>query len=305
MATTASRLFSCSSKRLSNASWSIGVLILIFQTEVAAFAPSAIPSILLQHSSLNRPHYRPAFMFTGIVEDMGTILQLEERDDIPSWDGSGITSGTVMTIQASSDVILDQSAYVGCSISVSGVCLTVTSFDSATKQFTVGLAPETLRKTYFGFTKNGKLLGSKVNLERASEIGLRNSGHFVQGHVDDIGTIVDRVTDKDSLLFRIQVTPYLMSYIVPKGFIAIDGTSLTVIDTDVEACTFTFMLIEYTQKKIIIPMKQIGEVVNIEVDVLAKYSEATIRQSVLPRIDVLEGKVKQLEAQLAACKESS
>jgi riboflavin synthase len=277
---------------------------MIFQMELRAFVPSVNPSTFWHHSSISHRRHHPSFMFTGIVEDMGTILQLEERDDIPSWDGSGISSGTVMTIQTSSDVILDQSAYVGCSISVSGVCLTVTSFDSATQQFTVGLAPETLRKTYFGSTKNGKLIGSKVNLERASEIGLRNSGHFVQGHVDDVGTIVDRVADGDSLVFRVQVQPHLMSYIVPKGFIAIDGTSLTVIDTEVESCTFTFMLIQYTQKKIIVPMKQIGELVNIEVDVLAKYSEATIRQSVLPRLDALEGKVKELEAELASYKKS-
>lgn len=299
MVSETSRLSLCRSLQLSQGSWYIGLMVMLFQAEVLSFFPSAIPSF-----QWHRPQNSHAFMFTGIVEDMGTIIQLENRDDIPSWDGSGSTSGTVMTIQASSDVILDQSAYVGCSIAVSGVCLTVTSFDRATKQFEVGLSPETLRKTYFGLSKNRKLIGSRVNLERASEIGLRNSGHFVQGHVDGVGSIVDRVADDDSLVFRIHVERHLMSYIVPKGFIAIDGTSLTVIDTDAESCTFSFMLIEYTQKKIILPMKKIGELVNIEVDVLAKYSESTLRQSVLPRLDALEDKVRELEAELFTYKES-
>lgn len=251
-----------------------------------------------QHLTLN--------MFTGIVEDMGTILEFEERENVLLWDGSTASKGTIMTIQTSpdKDIILDneKNAYVGCSISVSGVCLTATSIDMTNKQFTVGLAPETLRKTYFGQISPSTLIGSKVNLERASEIGFRNSGHFVQGHVDDVGTIIERKVENDSLVYRIQVKEELMSYIVPKGFIAIDGTSLTVIDTDPTNHSFTFMLIEYTQKHIIIPTKQIGDIVNIEVDVLAKYSDATLRQSILPRLDALETKVRQLEGELQTYK---
>ena len=115
-----------------------------------------------------------------------------------------------------------------CSICVSGVCLTATDLDWEHKCFRVGLAPETLRRTYLGDLKPG----DKVNLERASEIGGRNSGHFVQGHVDGTGDIVDRWQDQDSLWYKVRVAPDLLKYIVPKGFVAIDGTSLTVLDVD-------------------------------------------------------------------------
>lgn len=229
-------------------------------------------------------------MFTGIIEEMGTVVELDERDDVTLWDGS-TGKGTVLTVQGS--VVL-QGAYLGCSIAVSGVCLTATALNVEQQQFTVGLAPETLRRTYLGDLQPG----DAVNLERASEIGGRNSGHFVQGHIDGTGIIVDRWTDKDSLFYKIQVDNSLMPYIVPKGFIAVDGTSLTVVEADPVTSTFTFMLIEYTQKKIIVPAKLKGDRVNIEVDVLAKYSEAALAP-VLPRLEALEAKVKKLEAELA------
>lgn len=233
-------------------------------------------------------------MFTGIIEEMGTVVQIEERDDLTLWDGSS-GKGTVMTVQG--NVVLD-GAYLGCSIAVSGVCLTATALDFEQKQFSVGLAPETVRRTYLGELQPG----DAVNLERASEIGGRNSGHFVQGHIDGTGTIVDRWTDEDSLFYRIRVDNSLMPYIVPKGFIAIDGTSLTVCDADPVSSTFTFMLIEYTQKKIVVPAKLKGDRVNIEVDVLAKYSEAALAP-VLPRLEALEARVKELETELAKLKE--
>ncbi len=139
-----------------------------------------------------------------------------------------------------------------------------------------------------------------MNLERASEIGGRNSGHFVQGHVDGVGTIIDRWVDEDSLFFKVKVAPELLRYIVPKGFVAIDGTSLTVceVDSRVDESWFTFMLVEYTQKKIIIPGKDVGGLLNIEVDVLGKYSESALA-AIMPRIEELEAKVKSLEEKLA------
>lgn len=115
----------------------------------------------------------PLSMFTGIVEEMGTVVKLEERDDMTLWDGSK-GQGTELTVRG--NVVLD-GAYLGCSICVNGVCLTATELKDDT--FKVGLAPETLRRTYLGSLKEGDAL----NLERASEIGGRNSGHFVQGHV--------------------------------------------------------------------------------------------------------------------------
>jgi len=121
-------------------------------------------------------------MFTGIVEEMGTVTSFEKRDDMVLWDGSTGT-GTELTIEASGVL---EGAYLGCSICVSGVCLTATELTENT--FKVGLAPETLDKTYFQSLKSG----DAVNLERASEIGGRNSGHFVQGHVDGVGEIIDK-----------------------------------------------------------------------------------------------------------------
>jgi riboflavin synthase len=226
-------------------------------------------------------------MFTGIVEEMGTVVALEERNDMPLWDGT-TGSGTELTVQA--DVVLE-GAYLGCSICVSGVCLTATAIDTTNKQVTFGLAPETLRRTYFA---NQLQAGQNVNLERASEIGSRNSGHFVQGHVDGTGDIIERWPEGDSLFFKVKVPDDMLPYIVPKGFIAIDGTSLTVVDVNPNESWFTFMLVEYTQKKIIIPSKVVGDKVNLEVDVLGKYSAA-----LLPRLEALEAKVQSLERQLA------
>ena len=229
-------------------------------------------------------------MFTGIVEEMGTVVSLEERDDMPLWDG---TKGKGTELSVKGGVVME-GAYLGCSICVSGVCLTATELNDEEQIFKVGLAPETLRRTYLGGLKEG----DSVNLERASEIGGRNSGHFVQGHVDGMGTIIDRWADEDSLFFKVQVDSELLRYIVPKGFIAIDGTSLTVCEVDTKESWFTFMLVEYTQKKIIIPTKEKGGKLNIEVDVLGKYSESAF-QTLLPRIEELENKIKDLEQQLA------
>lgn len=231
-------------------------------------------------------------MFTGIVEEMGTVVDLEELDDMVLWDGSK-GKGTELTVKGP---VAMEGAYLGCSICVSGVCLTATELDFESEQFKVGLAPETLRCTYLGSLQTG----DSVNLERASEIGGRNSGHFVQGHVDGMGEIIDRWIDDNSLFFKVQVDDDLLRYIVPKGFVAIDGTSLTVCEVDSRPGEkwFTFMLVEYTQKKIVIPQKDVGEKLNIELDVLGKYSESAIA-TLLPRIDELEKKVEELEKKLA------
>jgi riboflavin synthase len=228
-------------------------------------------------------------MFTGIVEEMGTVVSLEEREDMTLWDGT-LGKGTELTVKA--DVAL-QGAYLGCSICVSGVCLTATALADDT--FKVGLAPETLSKTYFKSLKPGEL----VNLERASVIGGRNSGHNVQGHVDGTGEIIEKRTDKDSLWIKVRTSPEIIRYIVPKGFVAIDGTSLTVVDVNREENWFTFMLIEYTQKKIIVPGKPVGSLVNIEADVLGKYSENAVA-AFLPRLEALEAKIASLEQKLAS-----
>uniref|UniRef100_A0A7S2UER5 Riboflavin synthase n=1 Tax=Attheya septentrionalis TaxID=420275 RepID=A0A7S2UER5_9STRA len=264
---------------------STGVLLVVISTRTVegAFLSPSTKSAITSSSQRN--------MFTGIIEEMGTVVALEEKNDLPLWDGS-TGSGTELTVKG--NVVMD-GAYLGCSISVNGVCLTATELDDGNHEFKVGLAPETLRRTYLGQLG----AGDAVNLERASEIGGRNSGHFVQGHVDGVGTIVDRWIDENSLFFKVQVEPELIRYIVPKGFIAIDGTSLTVceVDSSSDKPWFTFMLVEYTQKKIIIPSKQVGGLLNIEVDVLGKYSENALA-AIVPRIEELEAKVKELENQL-------
>ncbi|KAL7443591.1 hypothetical protein ACHAXH_007023 [Discostella pseudostelligera] len=221
-------------------------------------------------------------MFTGIVEEMGEVLSLTTKSDMTLWDGTqGL--GTEMVIKG--NVVMD-GAYLGCSISVNGVCLTATELNFDEGIFKVGLAPETLRKTNLGnydttttTTSSSTSTNNKpmvVNLERASEIGGRNSGHFVQGHVDGVGTIIDRWVDGNSLFFKVAFPYEYMRYIVPKGFIAIDGTSLT---------------------KIIIPMKAVGDTVNIEVDVLGKYSERAW-ETFVPKMEALEAKVKELEMKI-------
>jgi len=301
--TTLTKIMATSSRRA--LLFSVVAFVFFFPTSTFAFVPS-----LLRHPSSSTISGSAAIvaattsiigknaaiaMFTGIVEEMGTVINMEERNDMTLWDG---TKGKGTELIVRGDVVMD-GAYLGCSICVSGVCLTATSLDSTQKIFTVGLAPETFDKTYFRSLQPGQA----VNLERASEIGGRNSGHFVQGHVDGTGTIVDKHIDGDSLRITIKIdddyVDAIARYIVSKGFIAIDGTSLTVVDVDLPARTFSFMLVGYTQQKIIIPKKSIGEKVNLEVDVLGKYSE-TAMSSLLPRLEALEAKVESLERQLSA-----
>ena len=190
-----------------------------------------------------------------------------------------------------------------CSIAVNGVCLTATALDTDASTFTVGLAPETLRRTYFADGPDTFGPGAVVNLERASEIGGRNSGHFVQGHVDGVGTVIDRWIDEDSLWYKVQVSPDVLRYIVPKGFIAIDGTSLTVCEVDTKDNWFTFMLIEYTQKHIVVPNKLVGDKLNIETDCLGKYSESAMA-TLVPRIESLEGTVETLQREIVDMKKA-
>eukprot|EP00262_Sarcandra_glabra_P021814 TRINITY_DN9377_c0_g1_i3.p1 TRINITY_DN9377_c0_g1~~TRINITY_DN9377_c0_g1_i3.p1 ORF type:complete len:141 (+),score=25.41 TRINITY_DN9377_c0_g1_i3:435-857(+) len=121
------------------------------------------------------------------------------------------------------------------------------------------------------------LMGSLVNLERSLQPSSRMGGHFVQGHVDGTGEIVSIVLEGDSMWIKVRTSPELLKFIVPKGYIAVDGTSLTVVKVyDEEGC-FDFMLVAYTQQKIVVALKKVGEKVNLEVDVLGKYVERLLR----------------------------
>ncbi|KAE8683579.1 Riboflavin synthase [Hibiscus syriacus] len=195
-------------------------------------------------------------LFTGIVEEMGEVKQLGKADH----------GGFDLKILAKTVL---QDAHLGDSIAVNGTCLTVTDFDTHSGEFTVGLAPETLRKTSLSELKPGSL----VNLERAIQPTGRMGGHFVQGHVDGTGVIVGKEVEKDSLWIKVKADKKLLKYVVPKGFIAVDGTSLTVVDVFEEELCFNFMLVDYTQHKVVIPLKEVGQKVNLEVDILGKYVE--------------------------------
>lgn len=196
-------------------------------------------------------------MFTGIVEELGTVSALGPVDN----------EGFDMSVLAS---LALEDLKLGDSIAINGACLTVTGFDS--DSFTVGLSPETLRKTSLGEL----ISGSHVNLERSLQPLSRMGGHFVQGHVDGTGTLVSMDPEGDSLWVKVKTSPEIMRYIVPKGFIAVDGTSLTVVDVFDDENAFNFMLVAYTQQKVVIPAKKLGSKVNLEVDILGKYVERLI-----------------------------
>ncbi|WP_298406364.1 riboflavin synthase [uncultured Chloroflexus sp.] len=190
-------------------------------------------------------------MFTGIIEEIGIVEQLSQAE-----------GGWSLTVQA---VTVLEGTALGHSIAVNGACLTVTALTDGS--FTVGLSPETLRRTNLGEVQPG----DGVNLERSLAVNGRIGGHFVQGHVDGTGVIRSFRPEGDSLWVTVEAEPALLRYIVPKGYIAVDGTSLTVVDVLPDA--FTFMLVAYTQQHITLPRKPVGSRVNLEVDVLAKYVE--------------------------------
>ena len=225
-------------------------------------------------------------MFSGIVEEMGQVVSLTKNEAMELWDGS-VGEGTELVIKA--DVALD-GAYEGASICVNGVCTTVVTYDGSS--FKVGLAPETLRRSDLGGLKTG----DAVNLERALAADGRNSGHCVQGHVDCTGEILSRHMEGESLWVKIAPQDKdLMRFIVPKGFIAVDGTSLTVCEVNVEEGWFTFMLVAYTQSKIVVAQKEEGQFVNLEADVFGKYVERSMT-SLLERVESLEATVRELQA---------
>ncbi|KAL2154415.1 hypothetical protein VTH82DRAFT_3091 [Thermothelomyces myriococcoides] len=206
-------------------------------------------------------------MFTGIVEEMGTVAELNPSDS---------TGGTSLTITLPPTSPLLSDAHLGDSIAVNGVCLTVTSFTPSppTPSFTVGIAPETLRLTNLG----SLTAGARVNLERAVRADTRMGGHFVQGHVDTTATIVSRTPDGNAVTLRLSPRNRdVLRYVVYKGFIALDGASLTVTKVDDAAGWWEVMLIAYTQERIVTAAKQVGDTVNVEVDMTAKYVEKSLK----------------------------
>lgn len=190
-------------------------------------------------------------MFTGLVEEMGTVRAVERGD-----------SAFALTIGAG---VVMEGMTLGCSINTNGVCLSVTEFGE--DWFKVGLAPETLRRTSLRLAEPGL----RVNLERSLTPTSRMGGHYVQGHVDAAGTLASVEREGDALLVRIDCPEGLMRYIVEKGYVAVDGASLTVIDTGPD--WFTLTLVAHTQPLVTLGTKGPGDPVNIETDIIAKYAE--------------------------------
>lgn len=180
----------------------------------------------------------------------------------------GSTGGVTMTIRGT---VTLGGVKIGDSICVNGACLTVTSLTDRT--FTFGLAPETLRRTNLGTLRTGE----NVNLERSMAADGRFGGHIMQGHVDCTGMILKTEEEKDSLWFTVQIPNDFIRFLVEKGYITVDGTSLTVCSVNDDDNTFSFMMIDHTQKCVVTAKKRMNEIVNIEVDITAKYIERMMK----------------------------
>ena len=186
-------------------------------------------------------------MFTGIVEEVGSVREASPHR---------------LVVRAST--VLD-GLVLGDSIAINGACLTVTA--QTADSFTVDVVEETLSRTNLGTLS----AGSPVDLERALTPQSRMGGHIVQGHVDGVGTITELSGDPESLRLTVEAPPETVRYIVEKGFIAVDGISLTV--TGVSGSLFSVAVIPYTSEHTVLGSKQIGDGVNLEVDIVAKYVE--------------------------------
>ena len=195
-------------------------------------------------------------MFTGIVEEVGTIRALERHD-----------RAARLEIACS---LVTSDASLGDSISVNGCCLTVTTLPED-GGFTADLMGETLDRTSLGALG----VGAGVNLERAMRVGDRLGGHMVQGHVDGVGTVTGIEPLEDWTIMSVALPPHLRPYLVSKGSITVDGASLTVMGLTDEA--FTVGLIPHTLAATALRDRREGDPVNLEVDVIAKYVEQMLR----------------------------
>ncbi|MGW1199842.1 riboflavin synthase [Streptomyces sp. NPDC002536] len=196
-------------------------------------------------------------MFTGIVEELGEVVAVEQLGDSSRFRLRG--------------PIVTEGAKHGDSIAVNGVCLTVV--EHADGEFTADVMAETLQRSSLGALAPG----SRVNLERPMALGGRLGGHLVQGHVDGTGTIVERTPGEHWEIVKIALPDGLGRYVVEKGSITVDGVSLTVVDAADDH--FTVSLIPTTLDLTTLGIKKPGDPVNLEVDVLAKYVERLLGHS--------------------------
>ena len=186
-------------------------------------------------------------MFTGIIEEVGRVTSAQSRSLV-------VTASKVL-----------QGIELGGSMAVNGVCLTVTRLN--TSSFSVGLMTETIERTNIGLLS----VGDEVNLERPLTLGKPLGGHLVQGHIDSTGRATSVTWEGGVMMIRFEASPEAMRYIVNKGFIAVDGISLTVVDCN--ASSFLVSIVDYTSEHTTLGSKQVGDLVNLEVDILAKYVE--------------------------------
>ena len=194
-------------------------------------------------------------MFTGIVEELGTVEAVEEQGD-----------AIRLTLRATTVL---EDAGLGDSISVNGCCLTVAERTDET--FTADVMQETLDKT----SLHGVAIGDRVNLERAVTVDKRLGGHIVQGHVDGVGTVLGRTPSEHWEVVEVQMPVEMGRYLVDKGSITVDGVSLTVVEAGTDR--FTVSLIPETLARTTLGFRSPGDRVNLEVDVIAKHVEKLVR----------------------------
>ena len=190
-------------------------------------------------------------MFTGIVTDIGEVLETERRGDLRARIGTGYDVGGID---------------IGASIACDGVCLTVIALGTAPRNwFDVEISAESLSKTNI----DGWAPGKRINLERALKVGDELGGHIVSGHVDGLAEVVGLRPEGDSLRVTFRAPKALAGFIAPKGSVALNGTSLTV--NEVEGCDFGINFIPHTQKATTWGGVKLGDRVNLEIDTMARY----------------------------------
>lgn len=189
-------------------------------------------------------------MFTGIVEEIGTVERIDLAGPAP------------LTIRCATAL---EGTRLGDSVAVNGVCLTVAAMND--RSFTAHVQPVTRRQSNLGDLRPG----DPVNLERSVAAGQRLGGQYVQGHVDGVGRVVGAAGEGPAIVVRIAAPPALLRYVVERGFVAVDGASLTVMRLRPDG--FDVSLVYHTQQAITLPGKRPGAPVNLEADVVAKYVE--------------------------------
>ncbi|HWR44794.1 riboflavin synthase [Sporomusa sp.] len=212
-------------------------------------------------------------MFTGLVEELGKVKQIARG------------AKSVRLTVAGNKVLTD--VKIGDSIAVNGTCLTVVDFSR--DWFTADVMPETVDRTALSGLKSG----DTVNLERTLRVGDRLGGHIVSGHIDGVGQILAKEQNDNAVIVRIGAGPEVMRYIIQKGSIAIDGTSLTVVDFGPD--WFTVSLIPHTAARTTVGLKATGEPVNLEADIIGKYVEKLLGlgQDVKPSDKITLGFLEQ------------